>query len=444
MNDSSTNILHILNNIGESTKKSHKINILTKNKDNEILIKCINLALHPYINFYIRKVPEHTPLGGQSISWALERLEHLSSRKVTGNAAVLFLKETLEQLSNDDAVVIKRIILKDLRCGMAEGIVNAVIPGLIPSYPCMLAQPYDESTSKRITYPAISQLKADGARVNFKVSSGEVSIVGRSGKPIDLHNVLDKEFITISGFYNTPMVFDGELIVKTVNGKVVDRKTGNGIINKAIRGTISKKEAESIHVQLWDAIPVEDFNKRFYNVPYNKRWAKLTSVLQTTSLQPGSKCHMIPSRIVSDSTDLLNHFNEMIQQGLEGVMVKNANSIWEDTRSFDILKLKSVKTCDLLVTGFNPGEGKFENQVGSLICSSSDNKVIVSISGFSDDVRKQITANIHNLIGCAIVEILYNERISSKTANTPDSLFLPRFGSFREDKKIPDSSNEIK
>ena len=44
-----------------------------------------------------------------------------------------------------------------------------------------------------------------------------------------------------------------------------------------------------------------------------------------------------------------------------------------------------------------------------------------------------------------IVTVKYNERISSKSANRNgvDSLFLPRFECFRDDKLVADSSDEI-
>ena len=83
--------------------------------------------------------------------------------------------------------------------------------------------------------------------------------------------------------------------------------------------------------------------------------------------------------------------------------------------------------------------------IGSLICATSDRLVEVSISGFSDELRQWITDNIDSLIG-KIVTVLYNERISSKDKNRAgvDSLFLPRFVEFRNDKSVANSSKEIK
>jgi hypothetical protein len=75
--------------------------------------------------------------------------------------------------------------------------------------------------------------------------------------------------------------------------------------------------------------------------------------------------------------------------------------------------------------------------------ASSDRLVEVNISGFSDDLREWITNNIDSLIG-KIATVLYNERITSKGRGSVDSLFLPRFVEFRNDKSIANSSKEIK
>jgi ATP-dependent DNA ligase len=106
--------------------------------------------------------------------------------------------------------------------------------------------------------------------------------------------------------------------------------------------------------------------------------------------------------------------------------------------------MKAEREADLEVIGFNPGTGQFDGMVGSLICSSSDGAVVVAISGFNVAVRHRITENIDSIIG-RIVTVVYNSRISSTdTSRTDvDSLFLPRFKQFRNDKTVADSSAEI-
>lgn len=438
---SAMSILQILDLMASDTKRSHKIAVLEQQKTNALLYKVLFMALNPYVNFYIKKIPPYKPTGSQSLEWALSELYRLSIREFTGNAAIKHLSDILNSVSNDDAVVISRIIGKDLRCGVAEATVNTVVEGFIPTYPCLLASPYSQDTVKNIKFPAYSQLKADGVRANAVVENGLITIFGRSGRYFDVLGFLNQDLLELSKHvpYKN-FVLDGELVVVDDSGKLLNRKTGNGIISKANKGTITAAEAKKIHFQIWDIIPREDFLNRTSSIPYSQRFTILESAI--TNLQASSKLSLIPSRIVNNIDEVNDHFNEMIASGLEGVIVKNLHSIWEDTRSRDLIKMKSEKTADLEIIGYNPGTGQYEGQVGSLITASSDRKVVVSISGFSQKLRREITENINNLIG-TITEVMYNERITSKTSDV-DSLFLPRFGELRTDKTVADHSSVIK
>lgn len=446
-------ILKILEDIGCDSKRSWKLALIERHRDNAVFMDVVKLALDPYINFYIRKIPDYEPTGTQTLDWALVELEKLSSRQLTGHAGIEHLRSILSSLSSDDATVVSRIIGKDLRCGMADGIVNAVVDKFIPSFPCLLARPYDAKNIKNIMYPAYSQLKADGLRANAIVKDGKVTLCGRSGREIDLLGHLDESLSALAAKFSTDCVFDGEFVVVDANGKIIDRKTGNGIINKAIKGTISDSEASMVRFQMWDVIPLDEFmagksiqlyNTRFESLidaveSYNKdNEDRLVDVLKGTD----NKFWIIPYIEVKSLEEAEAHFQELLSQGHEGTILKNFHAPWEDSRSKHLVKMKAEKDCDLEIIGWNPGTGQFEGMVGSLICASSDRLVEVAISGFSVDLRTEITKNIDALIG-DIVAITYNERIKSKARTGIDSLFLPRFAEFRSDKTVANSSKEI-
>lgn len=442
-------ILSILDNIGSDTKRSHKLRVLELHKDNSDFMKVVKLALDPYVNFYIKKIPTYKSQGVNSISWALAELEKLSTRQVTGNAGIAHLQYILNSISENDATVITRVISKDLRCGIADGIVNAVVEDFIPAYPCLLARPYNEKNIKNIVYPAYSQLKADGLRVNFHLNGESSYICGRSGREIDLLGQLDHDCTELANQFNEPVVIDGELVVVDTDGNILPRKIGNGIISRAIKGTISVGEAEMVRAKIWDVIPAKEFNSGKSSTKYSKRFSSVASAIELINQQrvdnknrTVSKFSIIESRVVANLEQAQDHFNEMLNRGEEGIILKNFNGIWEDNRSKDLVKFKAEKDCDLEIIGWNPGTGKFNNMVGSLICASSDRQVEVSISGFDDKLRQEITNTINSLMG-TIVSVMYNERIKSKTRSTVDSLFLPRFIEFRHDKSQADSSSTI-
>lgn len=451
-------ILQILENIGSDTKRSHKHALIEQHRDNDLFLKVVKLALDPYINFYIRKIPKYKPMnvGGKDLAWALDQLSELSERRFTGNAAIDHLAYILGNLGEWDSTVVERIIGKDLRCGMADGTVNEVIPGHIPTYPCLLARPYDEKNIKNINYPALSQLKADGLRVNFHINGNKVAICGRSGRAIDLLGYMEPEFVELGSKLTVPSVVDGELVVVDENGKLLSRKVGNGIINKAIKGTISPEEAKMVRAQIWDVIPADEFKAGISKLAYEKRYRILESaVLAVTPTGEDALADklkgkpatfwMIPTKAVNNLLEAVAHFEELLAAGEEGTILKNYCGLWEDTRSKHLVKFKAERDADMEVIGWNPGEGKFVGMVGSLICASSDRLVECAISGFPDDLRAEITRDIDSWMG-GIVTVLYNERISSKEKGRTgiDSLFLPRFAERRLDKSVANSSKEIK
>ena len=434
-------ILQILEDIGSDTKRGHKLSLIEKNKSNPLFMQVVKLALDPYVNFYIRKIPDYDPKGGKTLDWALAELEKLSNRELTGHAGIEHLRSILSSVSLSDAVVVSRIIGKDLRCGMADGIVNAVVEGFIPGYPCLLARGYDDKNIKNITYPAYSQLKADGLRANAIVDGHKVTLCGRSGREIDLLGYLDQPMRHLAAEFPWPVVFDGEFVVVNEHEMVIDRKTGNGIINKAIKGTISEDEAKMIRFQIWDAIPLHEFKAGKSVDTYKHRFERLIHAIDD-DFENWKPYWVIPYKIVNSLEEAVAHFEQLLGEGHEGTILKNYCALWEDSRSKHLVKFKAEKDADLEITGWNPGTGKFEGMVGSLIGSSSDGLVVASISGFPDDLRKWITDNIDDLIG-KIMTVMYNERISSKGSNV-DSLFLPRFTEFRSDKTVANSSKEIK
>lgn len=449
-------ILQILESIGQVSARTGKIAIIEQHKSNQLFLDVLQAALNPYTNYYIRKIPSYDATGSQPLSWALTELKKLEIRELTGHAGIEHLRSVLCSISNDDAIVIERIIGKDLRCGAGDGTTNAVMPGFIPEYPCLLARPYDEKNIKNITYPAYSQLKADGLRANVIVKDGKVTLCGRSGRPIDLLGELDDDMLLLSKQYgNTDMFYDGEFVVVDTNESIVSRKVGNGIINKAIKGTIGLEEAAKVRFQVWDAFPLSEFYARKSTETYDIRFENLSTAIIKVRASADFTAHVlthgplrfrpIPCKIVHSLSEAVAHFEELLAAGEEGTILKNFCGLWEDTRSKHLVKFKAEKDCDLEIIGFNPGEGKFTGMVGSIQCASSDRGVEVNISGFPDDLRKQITETQTELLN-TVVAIVYNERIKSKDKNREnvDSLFLARYAEFRSDKTVADHSKDIK
>jgi len=435
------NINEFLNSLAANTSRNFKIDQLNAQSDNETLREVIRLALDPFTQFYQRKIPAYSrdpKFNTMTLGFAMGQLYSLSSREVTGYAAIDFLKNVLSSLDADDAKVIERIIQKDLNCGVDVSTANKVWSGLIPEYPCMLCSPFEQKLVDKIKFPAYAQMKMDGMRFNAIVRSGKVEFRSRNGKQIHLLGNLEKEFAALAG--DVDCVFDGELLVMLEDDhQFADRQTGNGILNKANKGTISAEQAALVHASVWDLIPYAYFTDGLCSTPYAKRF---NTLVQITSKQKaeGKKIWAVTSSIVETIEQAQEIFQEYLAEGFEGIILKDGAGVWEDKRSKTQIKFKGELECDLKIVAVEEGKGKAVGMLGAIICESADGIVKVNVgSGFNDAQRKQYWKE--NLVD-KIVAVKYNSRIKNKAGE--ESLFLPVFIELRDDKDIADNSKVIK
>ena len=433
-----TEIFPILEELASDAGRNFKISVLQKHKSNELLKEVVFLALDPFTQFYIRKIPKyqrgiHTiPLSG-----AIKQLKKLSNRTVTGNAAIDLLADLLGSLEEGDAKVLERIIQKDLKCGVAAGTVNVVWKDMIHEYPCMLCSGYEEKLISKVKFPAMVQLKMDGMRFNAIVRNGNVEFRSRNGKEINLLGNLAEDCLRLS--CGRDVVFDGELLVGA-GDDIMDRQTGNGILNKAVKGTISAEEAQSVCATLWDVIPYEEFVVGHSDSPYQDRFERL----QKLDLSSG-RIRLVEFKTVQSLGEAREIFNTYLAAGQEGIILKDLTGTWQDKRVKHQIKFKGELECDLEVVGYEEGTGKYAGQLGALVCrsrSTDAEPITVNVgSGFNDDHRTSLWSVRDKLLG-KIVALKYNSRIKNKQGG--DSLFLPIFLELREDKDTADSAQDIK
>ena len=430
------NLNDFFNDLAANSARTYKIAQLEANRNDATLREVVRLALDPFTQFYIRKIPKYTPNTsghGASIASMLPALYELRERLKTGNAAIDHLQTVLEALKEDDAKVMERIIQKDLKCGVQISTANTVWTGLIHDYPVMLCSPFEQKLVDKISFPAFVQTKMDGMRFNAIVRDGKVEYRSRNGKEIQLLGYLDDDFIELAG--DVDCVFDGELLIKQ-DGKLLDRQTGNGILNKANKGTISPAEASLVQATVWDLIPYLYFVDGVCPVPYSKRYETLNSLIN--KVEP-ERVKTVANWEVQDIETANRLFNELLLRGEEGIILKGKEGIWENKRSKTQIKFKGELECDLKIVGIEEGTGKYAGMLGAIKCESADGVIKVSVgSGFTDADRKTYGKEV---IG-KIAAIKYNMRIKNKAGE--ESLFLPIVLEIRDDKDVADDSNSIK
>ena len=86
------NYHEFFNTLASNNSRNFKLELLESHKSDETLKEIINLALNPFINFYIRKIPQYFTdkefSHYVSLEDALNSLSALYTRELTGNAAI--------------------------------------------------------------------------------------------------------------------------------------------------------------------------------------------------------------------------------------------------------------------------------------------------------------------------------------------------------------------
>ena len=445
-------IYDILELINKENGSNYKLAVLTKHKDNETLKRVFAMALDKVTYTYsLRKIPEFTPMSGRPISLetALDFLEQqLCTRAITGNDAIDGLQSTLNNLSEENASIITRIIGRDLKVNVGRTTANKVWSKLIVKPPYMRCDiytvdktVYDEKKGKDVlkkgtfrnidfTDGAYIQLKADGRFVAVTVNSGKASFISRSGEE-DTFPILEKLFSTLAdGIYVGEMLVEG----------ITNRSEGNGLINS------SNPPHEKIFIQLWDFISLEEYadgkhkNKNIRRTLYQERFTELKNNVANVL---GDNIRLIPSFEVQSVQEALKYVNQWMTDGFEGGILKDKSNIFKDTTSKTQLKLKLVIDAEVRLTGFlegTPGT-KREKTFGSMLFATDDRKVVGRTSGFTDAQLEYFNSRREELIG-KVFTVEFNDITKGRNSDTY-AFSHPRFIEFRDDKDTTDALERI-
>lgn len=448
-------ISKIIAAIKATSSKNEKLSILKENAENDVLKLACKLTYSPRIQFWMT-VPKNDTNSFGSVSddrLTLELLEDIEKdicgRLYTGNSAKLRVNNILENLTPDEATVLCNIINRDLDCGIGDGSINKVWPGLIPEFPVMLAEKNTPKNQKKFMVLAIqncnneegplrilAQTKVDGGRFIYVAGEGGYSRAGNLLNTHDVFSYLDDE---AKGY-----VIDGELVQVDENGTILPRQVGNGLYNKAIRGTLSPTEARTFKYIVWDIIPQDIYFGKpnasvvcYYTIVRMSILKNLVNRLERMDIK---NIEVVDSIQVSTWEDAEDYYAKQLALGNEGAIVKDAYSLWENDRSHSVIKMKAELEATLLCVGVIDHKKKF-GQIGALSLETSDGELQVDVgSGLRDEHRMM---SPDEFIG-KLINVKYNSVIQSKNPHEKASLFLPIFTGVRIDVTTADSFSKLK
>lgn len=397
---------------------------------NDIFFQGCQLALDAMVTFGVKQV-ETRQGDGPGLSWQGFKtvVDALASRQLTGNLAqqavnTIRLKATESQWNH----WYRRILIKDLRCGLSEKTINKVVEKTWPKYAvqtfnCQLAHDSANHESK-VSGTKLIEVKLDGVRVITVVyPNGTVDQYSRNGKELVNFEHIKQQIGRHARFFAEPVVLDGEVMSASFQDlmKQVHRK--------------SDVDASDAVLNLFDIITLREFQAGKGQHRQIDRSVSLKAWYDEFADHMDNVTVIGQELVDLDSEEGQQRFKQInadaIAGGYEGIMIKDPEAVYECKRTVHWLKLKPFIEVSLEVVDVEEGTGRNQGRLGALVCRGVDDGRSIDTnvgSGFTDSDRSIFWESRASLVA-QIVEV----RADAVTRNQDGtySLRFPRFLRFR-------------
>lgn len=209
-------------------------------------------------------------------------------------------------------------------------------------------------------------------------------------------------------------VIDGEVIMRTA----VDTVEGDGTLTSTA-SIMNSKPDRAIEIQQRNGwIEYFVFDCLFYkgedirNKPNDVRRTYAEKICTAINEAVGFELyHLVPQFKSTDPEAKKKFHQDILDRGGEGTICKQINCKYGETNAW--VKNKRETTFDVFVTGFEYGKvgGKYENQVGAILCSTYDGDTVVEVCKVvpgDDEFRRKITSDFDSIRG-KVIEIAGQE-----------------------------------
>jgi DNA ligase-1 len=239
----------------------------------------------------------------------------------------------------------------------------------------MLATPYN----RRMTYPLYVQPKLDGLRcIIYKTD--EIIFQSRTGS-----HFTSLEHIQLSDLFDKfpHLVLDGELYTDEIPFEQLA-----GLIKR--KGTSDDTKLIKYHV--YDIISTEPFYKR-------------NSLLQKYSKLFPDNVIPVETLLIDSSDELKSKFAEYIDEGYEGIMLREPLAPYQHKRTQSLQKYKEFKEDEYTIIGYTEGTGRDKSTV-IWICQATE-PFYVRPKG-TNEYRQQLLIDADKYIGKKLT-VIYQE-----------------------------------
>jgi DNA ligase-1 len=232
----------------------------------------------------------------------------------------------------------------------------------------MLAHSFAKQGHK-ITYPAYTQPKLDGHRCIAMIDDdGLASLWTRTRKPITgvPHIIKALEALEMRN-----VILDGELYNHDYRDRFEE-------LTSFIKRPVPKPGHEVVQYHVYDIVG---------NGPFALR---IVALLLTDLSADDGPIVLVDTQIVNDEDEAMEAFDTYLAQGYEGSMLRNADSPYENKRSYGLQKVKEFADAEYKITDVTEGRGKMAGKA-IFVCETDAGQTFrVKMKGTLDSLRQYV------------------------------------------------------
>lgn len=417
------NAIEILERLESDNGRLFKEALLREHKDNETLRRALVMAADPWKNWGVVKYDKPpSGAGGHddaTLASFMDLLDLLNDRKLTGNKARGAVESSISAFDELGQKWAERLLWRNLRCGVSATTINKIWPGSVVPFAVALAESLttkgvngDFTITDPIKYPVRVEAKLDGLRCVAVKHRGEVSMFTRSGTPIE---TLPRIKAALEALKADDFVLDGEAMA----GSWEDSAS-------VMMSSKTKKDDSGMLYHVFDCVGFEDWQAQKSETHYHARLLDISMIIGDAQ---GTPFRYVKAITADDETELRKFYAECLDEGYEGVMLKDMTAPYRWKRSDAILKMKPVATEEGIITSWYEAKEstKRAGQFGGFVVMTPNGVTTRVGGGYSDDLKSKIFSEGPDTYVGRIAELEHQPPF------TPDGkLRFPVFCRFRD------------
>ena len=256
----------------------------------------------------------------------------------------------------------------------------------------MLAHIYDPKSKTKvknpIVYPCFVQPKLDGLRCLIYLSGNNIVTQSRTG---GIFTTMDHITSGLTKFFESwpNIILDGELYTNRYPFEELV-----GLIKRKHVDASDLPKMHQVHFHIYDIVSLQGYAERRHFILQNQRLFPATF-------------EIVKTEEATTVEDFKTKFTEYVQEGYEGIMLRNKKGPYVSNRSHDLQKYKEFEEDEFVIVGFREAEGRDSGTVIWRCATKTGDEFDCRPVG-SVEHRKDLFQNAQSNIG-KLLTIKYQE-----------------------------------